>query len=72
MNLNSWGNNFTEFKSEKLAEWRITPKCGFNVPHSDSGQILSCGMRFIPASTKHLYNMYAMLAQRRRRWADVV
>ena len=25
-----------------------------------------------PANTKHLYNIYAMLGQRRRRWADVV
>ena len=26
----------------------------------------------IPANTKHLYNICTMLAQRRRRWADVV
>ena len=26
----------------------------------------------IPANTKHLYNMYTMLGQRRRRWADIV
>ena len=26
----------------------------------------------IPANTKHLYNIYKMLYQRRRRWADVV
>ena len=26
----------------------------------------------IPANTKHLYNTYTMLDQRRRRWADVV
>ena len=26
----------------------------------------------IPVSTKHLYNIYTMLDQRRRRWADVV
>ena len=25
-----------------------------------------------PAITKHLYNIYAMLVQRQRRWADVV
>ena len=25
-----------------------------------------------PVSTKHLYNIYTMLDQRRRRWADVV
>ena len=25
-----------------------------------------------PANTKHLYNIYTMLDQRRRRWADVV
>ena len=25
-----------------------------------------------PASTKHFYNIYTMLGQRRRRWADVV
>ena len=28
--------------------------------------------KLIPANTKHLYNIYAMLAQRRRRWVDVV
>ena len=26
----------------------------------------------IPANTKHLYNIYTMLDQRRRRWDDVV
>ena len=25
-----------------------------------------------PVNTKHLYNIYTMLDQRRRRWADVV
>ena len=25
-----------------------------------------------PANTKHLYNIFTMLAQRRRRWANVV
>ena len=25
-----------------------------------------------PANTKHLYNIYTMLAQRRRRWANIV
>ena len=25
-----------------------------------------------PVNTKHFYNIYAMLAQRQRRWADVV
>ena len=28
--------------------------------------------RDCPANTKHLYNIYSMLDQRRRRWADVV
>ena len=27
---------------------------------------------FFPANTKHLYTIYTMLDQRRRRWADVV
>ena len=26
----------------------------------------------VPANTKHLYNIYTMMDQRRRRWADVV
>ena len=26
----------------------------------------------IPVNTKHLYNIYTMLDQRQRRWADVV
>ena len=29
-------------------------------------------MKYIPASTKHLYNICTMLGQRRRRWAAVV
>ena len=26
----------------------------------------------VPVNTNHLYNIYAMLDQRQRRWADVV
>ena len=27
---------------------------------------------FIPVNTKHLYNMFTMVDQRRRRWSDIV
>ena len=30
------------------------------------------GGDIVPANTKHLYYIYTMLDQRRRRWADVV
>ena len=36
--------------------------------------LVSAGLerRAITANTKHLHNIYTMLDQRRRRWADVV
>ena len=30
------------------------------------------GLNNIPVNTKHLHNNFTMVAQRRRRWADVV
>ena len=34
-------------------------------------QVNTAAHAIIPANTKHLYNIYTMLDQRRRRWADV-
>ena len=37
-----------------------------------NAEIFSYKPRNNPVNTKHLYNIYTMLDQRRRRWADVV
>ena len=44
-------------------------------PHSPSiGPLLASGSarQLSPENTRHLYNIYTMLDQRRRRWADIV
>ena len=44
-------------------------------PHSPSiGPLLAFGSarQLSPENTRHLYNIYTMLGQRRRRWADIV
>ena len=35
-------------------------------------QVQSSNDHHIPANTKRMYNIYTMLDQRRKRWADVV
>ena len=35
-------------------------------------EILESSELSTPVNTEHLYNIYTMLGQRRRRWADVV
>ena len=32
----------------------------------------AAGNHSTPVDTKHLYNIYTMLDQRRRRWADII
>ena len=44
---------------------------GGNFAYDNAGAHFTPEPEF-PANTKHLYNIYTMLDQRRRRWADVV